>query len=113
MFEMTGIRALSILPTAPSGARQNLRAPAPAIANGYRSVGVASTNDEPSARVQFPYPNYNKREYPFGHSLLLELVTGIEPATCSLRMSCSAIEPHQHQMLIYFNKKPIAGQHFL
>ena len=25
----------------------------------------------------------------------MELVTGIEPATCSLRMSCSAIEPHQ------------------
>ena len=26
--------------------------------------------------------------------LLLELVVGIEPTTCSLRMSCSAIEPH-------------------
>ena len=25
----------------------------------------------------------------------LELVVGIEPTTCSLRMSCSAIEPHQ------------------
>ncbi len=26
----------------------------------------------------------------------LELVVGIEPTTCSLRMSCSAIEPHKH-----------------
>ena len=32
----------------------------------------------------------------------LELVTGIEPATCSLRMSCSAIEPHQR---INFNNE--------
>ena len=32
----------------------------------------------------------------------LELVTGIEPATCSLRMSCSAIEPHQQILSFYY-----------
>ena len=32
-------------------------------------------------------------------SSFLELVTRIELATCSLRMSCSAIEPHQHIIL--------------
>ena len=26
----------------------------------------------------------------------MELVTGVEPATCGLRYRCSAIEPHQH-----------------
>lgn len=28
---------------------------------------------------------------------LLEPVVGIEPTTCSLRMSCSAIEPHRRK----------------
>ena len=30
----------------------------------------------------------------------VELVVGIEPTTCSLRMSCSAIEPHQHILFL-------------
>lgn len=30
---------------------------------------------------------------------ILELVVRIELTTCSLRMSCSAIEPHQHLIL--------------
>ena len=28
--------------------------------------------------------------------ILMELATGVEPATCSLQVSCSAIEPRQH-----------------
>ena len=40
---------------------------------------------------------YQKKEKPHnGCTVFLELVNGIEPSTCSLRMSCSAIEPHQH-----------------
>ena len=29
--------------------------------------------------------------------LKMELVTGVEPATCGLRYRCSAIEPHQRK----------------
>ena len=46
-------------------------------------------------------------------SFLVELVTGIEPATCSLRMSCSAIEPHQQIFslyIIHFLKKLVKEQ---
>ncbi len=33
--------------------------------------------------------------------LFLELMVGIEPTACSLRVSCSAIEPHQHYTLMF------------
>ncbi len=39
-------------------------------------------------------------------TVCLELVNGIEPSTCSLRMSCSAIEPHQR-----FSYRPLIIQY--
>ena len=45
----------------------------------------------------------------------LELVVRIELTTCSLRMSCSAIEPHQRlgelKLLCYYTKKKQARQY--
>ncbi len=46
---------------------------------------------------------------------ILELVVGIEPTTFSLRVRCSAIEPHQHDVLmieiaIHYTWKQIARQ---
>ena len=38
--------------------------------------------------------------WPLGKSPILELVNGVEPSTCWLQISCSAIEPHQHIKLI-------------
>ena len=40
----------------------------------------------------------------------VELVTGVEPATCGLRYRCSAIEPHQRetilpQTVLFVNRK--------
>ena len=32
----------------------------------------------------------------------LELMVGIEPTTCSLRVNCSAIEPHQPVNDLYY-----------
>ena len=32
--------------------------------------------------------------------ILVELATGVEPATCSLQVSCSAIEPLEHMVAI-------------
>ena len=34
--------------------------------------------------------------WPLGNAPILELVIGVEPTTCWLQISCSAIEPHQH-----------------
>ncbi len=34
-------------------------------------------------------------------SFFLELMVGIEPTACSLRVSCSAIEPHQRCTLMF------------
>ena len=42
---------------------------------------------------------------PFGRSGIppcnMELVNGVEPSTCGLQISCSAIEPHQRDALYY------------
>ena len=44
------------------------------------------------------------RQHDCAHRLILELVTGVEPATCGLRYRCSAIEPHQHYSYIILPK---------
>ena len=36
----------------------------------------------------------------------MELVIGVEPTTCWLQISCSAIEPHQHERVIPLKKQP-------
>ena len=45
--------------------------------------------------------------WPRGHNM--ELVIGVEPTTCWLQVSCSAIEPHQH-IILFFHKKKVATQ---
>ncbi len=42
-------------------------------------------------------------------TFFMELVTGIEPATCSLRMSCSAIEPHQQIYRKWYYNTNVTG----
>ena len=38
--------------------------------------------------------------WPLGKSPMMELVIGVEPTTCWLQISCSAIEPHQHSLIL-------------
>ena len=47
-----------------------------------------------------------KKKTAQNRTVCLELVNGIEPSTCSLRMSCSAIEPHQR-----FSYRPLIIQY--
>ena len=58
---------------------------------------TASLTALPS-RVRFPPPSIQrtKKETTKVSFPVLEPVAGIEPATASLRMKCSAIEPHRH-----------------
>ena len=43
--------------------------------------------------------------WPLGNSpLQLELVIGVEPTTCWLQISCSAIEPHQRHNALYYSR---------
>ena len=35
-------------------------------------------------------------------AFFMELMVGIEPTTCSLRVNCSAIEPHQRIQTLMF-----------
>ena len=39
---------------------------------------------------------------PAKNGRVLELMVGIEPTTCSLRVNCSAIEPHQLMNVLYY-----------
>ena len=44
---------------------------------------------------------------PFGRSGIppnMKLVKGVEPPTCWLQLSCSAIEPHQRRDALYYNR---------
>ena len=108
---VTGNAARSALPTALGGTRLGVRArdTADRIASRFGCLNERRAYGSCS----LPFRSYIEKGHPSGCPFSMELVTGIEPATCSLRMSCSAIEPHQHFALIYFNKKLIAGQHFL
>ena len=50
-------------------------------------------SDHRSHRQQiYSLPPLAAREFP----PIMELVIGVEPTTCWLQISCSAIEPHQH-----------------
>lgn len=50
----------------------------------------------PQNDVVFAGHKHKKKDTIFIVSFFLELMVGIEPTTCSLRVNCSAIEPHQH-----------------
>ena len=42
--------------------------------------------------------------WPLGNSPILELVIGVEPTTCWLQISCSAIEPHQQKVRFFVER---------
>ncbi len=41
--------------------------------------------------------------------IIMELVVGVEPTTCWLQVSCSAIEPHQHNIIKFLTNKTNYG----
>ena len=52
--------------------------------------GKVDSNHRSQWQQIYSLPPLAAREFP------LELVIGVEPTTCWLQISCSAIEPHQH-----------------
>ena len=61
--------------------------------------GKVDSNHRSQWQQIYSLPPLAAREFP------LELVIGVEPTTCWLQISCSAIEPHQHS-LIFLRSSP-------
>ena len=74
-------------------------------------------SDQRSRRQQiYSLPPLAAREIPPIKLQDMELVNGVEPSTCWLQISCSAIEPHQHicpaTHLILSHKKQFVNRKF-
>ena len=66
-------------------------------------------SDQRSQRQQiYSLPPLAAREFPhmcYPSKCGMELVNGVEPSTCWLQISCSAIEPHQHFPPPYLSRR--------
>ena len=61
-----------------------------AFASAFFWWGMVDSDHRSQWQQIYSLPPLAAREFP------LELVIGVEPTTCWLQISCSAIEPHQH-----------------
>ena len=57
---------------------------------------------------RLPIPSHRQKRA-FQKESPMELMVGIEPTTCSLRVNCSAIEPHQHKFSLPIIAHAAAG----